>query len=421
MRARTRQLWSALVVTVASAVIATIAVLYPGFAAADVELNDGGVWVTRSVNLMVGHLNYPSRVLDGALRTRTAEFDLFQDGNDVLTYDSQIGTLTQLDPATVAFLGDGSLTPGSRVAFRSGTIGLIEAANDGLYVLDPKGVPGFGVTGRDPLVELGAGSAVTVGVTGKVHAVSAARGELVTVEESAAVPAVKKLGTFRQQADLSITAVGDTPVVLDAANGVLYVEGRTVEVAAAKGGRLQSAGAAHDRVYLATVAGLLAQPLDGSEATLTPVPAGGVPAQPVFLGGCAYGIWSGTAAYVRDCAAEADDRSETLPGAGSQPTLTFRQNRNVVVVNELGEGLTWLVDAGMTRVNTWDDVVPPPDVDGEEDSPDTRTQFTLPERSPENHRPSAINDAFGVRAGSTAVLPVLDNDTDPDGDLLAAS
>ncbi|MGB7963101.1 MAG: Ig-like domain-containing protein, partial [Propionicimonas sp.] len=419
MRTGARKSWSALAVVIASAVIATFAVFYPGYATADVDLNDGGVWVTRLVDRLVGHLNYPSRVLDAATTTSTPEVDLFQDGNDVLTYDQTVGVLSQLDPATVTF-EYGSLTPGSRVGFRSRVVGIIDAGNDGLYVLRPSDVAGFSVTGRDPVVELGPGSAVTVGVTGTVFAVSAEQGKLLTVQGELGEPSMRSLGPFRKQAALSITAVGDTPVVLDAANGVVYAGDRTIDLPEAKGGRLQAAGATNDRVFIATAAGLLAQPLDGAKATLVPVAAGGVPAEPVWLAGCAYAVWSGTAAYVRDCAADADDRNETLAGAGSQPSLSLRQNRAVVVVNELGQGLTWLINDDMIRVSDWDDVIPPPDPEGDEQSKDIKTQFTLPKRKLKNQTPTAVKDDYGVRAGATAVLPVLDNDSDPDGDLLAA-
>ena len=56
---------------VAAAVVAG-ALIYPGFSTADVDLNDGGVWVTnRSIN-MAGHLNVPSKVLDGGFTATSA-------------------------------------------------------------------------------------------------------------------------------------------------------------------------------------------------------------------------------------------------------------------------------------------------------------------------------------------------------------
>ncbi|MGO4121489.1 hypothetical protein, partial [Arthrobacter sp. YAF16] len=51
----------------AAAVLVTGAIIYPGFKTAEVELNDGGVWVVSKAKNAVGRLNYPSRVLDGAV------------------------------------------------------------------------------------------------------------------------------------------------------------------------------------------------------------------------------------------------------------------------------------------------------------------------------------------------------------------
>ena len=62
-----RRAISTVVVVAVTAGIATVATLYEGYPTADLNLNDGGVWVTRSVDAMVGHLNYPSRTLDGAM------------------------------------------------------------------------------------------------------------------------------------------------------------------------------------------------------------------------------------------------------------------------------------------------------------------------------------------------------------------
>jgi hypothetical protein len=48
-------------------------------------------------------------------------------------------------------------------------------------------------------------------------------------------------------------------------------------------------------------------------------------------------------------------------------------------------------------------------------------QTTLPERTDQNTPPIAQDDQYGVRPGRTTVLPVLDNDTDADGDVLVAA
>lgn len=423
MRLKGRQLWSALVVGVATSVIATMAVLYQGFSTARVDLNDGGVWVTRTNANLIGHLNYPSLIIDSATTAKSADYDILQDGNDVVTFDSGAGTLAQLDPAKVAFSdGDGSLAGGSRVALHAGVLAIIDAEANGLYVISPESIAGFAAAGRDPLASLGAGSVVTVSVGGTVFAVSREDSELLTVKAGTATVTTTKLPKLGQGAALAISAVGETPVVLDSTSGTIYTPDRTIQVPDAREGRLQAAGAANESVVIATPSGLVKQPLDGGKDTVVPVAAGGTPTDPVWLNGCAYAVWSGTAAYVRDCSDDADDRNQTIPGVGSNPILTLRQNRNVVVINEIATGMVWLADKDMVLVKNWEQFLAKNDAKGDQDQSDkTINQYVLPKRDPQNHKPIAVDDHFGVRAGSTAVLPVLDNDSDPDGDLLEAS
>lgn len=59
-----RQRLSGLAIIVSVAVIASFAVLYRGYPSPDVQLNDGGVWVTNRTEQKLAHLNYPSRLLD---------------------------------------------------------------------------------------------------------------------------------------------------------------------------------------------------------------------------------------------------------------------------------------------------------------------------------------------------------------------
>ncbi len=98
----------------------------------------------------------------------------------------------------------------------------------------------------------------------------------------------------------------------------------------------------------------------------------------------------------------------------------FRVNRDLVVLNDVNSGNVWLVNQNMQLVNNWDDVIPPQQTsdDADKDSADEVQQTVLPDRTKPNSAPVAKPDTFGVRAGKTTILPVLDNDTDPDGDIL---
>ena len=66
------------VIAVLTAAALVAIVLHPGMVTHDVDLHDGGVWVTNGKMKMVAHLNYPSQTLDGGLRTSSTSFDVDQ-------------------------------------------------------------------------------------------------------------------------------------------------------------------------------------------------------------------------------------------------------------------------------------------------------------------------------------------------------
>ena len=80
---------------------------HQGVPAEEVDLNDGGVWVTNAALGMTGHLNYQSRIIDGGLNAPTRDFDISREGNRVLLQDKADKAARPIDTAT--------LTMGTRV------------------------------------------------------------------------------------------------------------------------------------------------------------------------------------------------------------------------------------------------------------------------------------------------------------------
>ena len=66
------------ILTAMSMVIVYLAWQHPGITRAQVDLNDGGIWVTNQSQHLVGHLNFPARALDGAVRSKAGQFDVTQ-------------------------------------------------------------------------------------------------------------------------------------------------------------------------------------------------------------------------------------------------------------------------------------------------------------------------------------------------------
>ncbi len=422
---------SVAVVAALSVGVTTMAFLYDGVKTADVELNDGGVWVTKPTGLLLGHLNYPAQVIDGGLRTSSTDFDVLQQGDTVLLLDEAGASLTPVNPMTVSLDTPLTLPPESSVSLGGPTVSVLDretgqlwagpSAQAGSLVLDPE----------DPLDELGAGSAAVLDDSGTIHALSTSSNELRTfaLDDEGRYPEEPTITGFPdvgEGSQLTLTTVGTDAVVFDASTGTVYLPGGgAAEIPEAEGGVVQASGPASDDLLISSESALIRQPLGGGQATVVQTSGEpGTPAAPVFLNGCAYAAWAGSGAYLRDCSGDANDIEQQIDGLAANAELRFRVNRDVVVLNDLSTGVVYLVNQDMKKVDNWDDIAPPPeesDSEEEEDTTEEELQVLLPDRSDENTPPTAVDDDFGVRPGRTVILPVLDNDTDPDGDVLTAS
>ena len=100
----------------AFAALAVAAWMHEGASQADVELNDGGVWVTSTTQHLVARLNYPSRQVDGAIRTASDSFDVTQNADHVLVPDTAASTVSTVDPTTVSLSAGAPLTGGVTVS-----------------------------------------------------------------------------------------------------------------------------------------------------------------------------------------------------------------------------------------------------------------------------------------------------------------
>ncbi|MDL9978197.1 Ig-like domain-containing protein [Microbacterium sp. ASV49] len=425
LRARPRALASGGIVTVAAVALTTMAFLYQGMPTAKVDLNDGGVWVTKTSAMLVGHFNDQSKLLDGGVRAASRNIDVLQSGNTVVVVDDSASTATVVDPAMVTLGGSGHLPAGAKVVLGGSTVAVL---NDGeLRIVPASTMASFDAAKVKPVVDLGPGADVAVGTDGTVHAVSAKTREIVDIptdpQGQPGQPARHGLGDLGDKAKPTITAVGATAVVLDATSGtVLTEDGLKATIDRPDGAVLQQPSPDADGVVIATSDALLRVPFDGSAVQKKSAGGTGTAAAPVQLAGCSYGVWSGSARFVRECPGAGDDLVKAVPGATSSAKLLFRTNRDVVVLNDVAGGTAWAVSGKLQRVDNWDDVTPPEGKDQQtDDQTDQTVQTSLPKRSEINHPPTANPDDYGVRPGRTTILPVLENDTDPDGDVLTAS
>ena len=425
---RRRTMAGGAVVGVAAVAVTTLAFAHDGNPTTELDLHDGSVWLTNASLLAAGHFNDPSRQLDGSIRATSPEFDVRQQGSDVLLFDQQTSTVAAVDVATMSMSTPAEVMPAADVEMGGQSTVVLDPEHGELYVVPTQAVGSFDRAEEEPLLELGEGADVTVGHDGTVHAVSPATASVFTIATDAngqpAEPDRRSLEMLGADDSVDIAAVGATAVVFDRTTGqIVTPDGIVAELPRdeAQGARLQQTSADGDSVLVATESELHQFPLAGGEPNVSPSGAGdGVPAQPVWLNGCAYAAWASSGVFVRDCAGAQNDTSVELPSGGSTTDLRFRVNRDVIVLNDVADGAAWQVIDQVRKVDNWDDLTPPKGEESEEedDTTDETIEVQPPERSEENQDPIANDDEFGVRAGRSTVLKVLDNDSDADGDIL---
>lgn len=184
------------------------------------------------------------------------------------------------------------------------------------------------------------------------------------------------------------------PVELDT-TGVALLQGSSTEVA---GGEIAGTDA-----LVADEAGLWVVDRDGRAERIAE--ASGVPARPqqagelaaAWIGSSGAGMWTSGAGYAP---LELDETVEDL----ADPDPVIRTNGGRALIAEARSGMMWTVpDGRLIPVEQWTLVDPPKNQEGEVVTQDVTEQ----------EPPVATDDAFGVRAGEPALLPVLLNDFDP--------
>lgn len=406
-----------------------IALLHEGFPSVDVRMDSRDVWVTNTDDVMAGRLNAQIHELDGSVSLTGSDVLVLQHGDDVFLHDRGSGALGRVDPAYTD-LRESILTPaGSVSAYGGGVLAVLDPADGRLWTIDARGGLSFDASTQAPALELGPGAQLVVTERGTVLAVAPAEAAVYRIAGLGAEPTRATIALADGEGaaalrDYELTAVGERAVVLDRVRNAVLLEGGTEIALPEAGVRIQQPGADADGVLVATPTGLARVTFAGDARLLEPrVPYAGTHvaqlAAPVQLGGCAYGAWAGPRVLTMACEGAAGETHQIPQDIAGE--ITFRVNRDVIVLNDVRGGNVWLPQEDMRLVENWQDTVPPEDADGtdgENEATEQSFEDTLAERTDENHPPELRDDRFGVRPGSVAPLAVLDNDTDPDGDLI---
>ena len=426
----TRRRLPAFVLVLVVAALCIAGVIYKGAEVTQVNVNDGGIWVTNKSKQMVGHLDYEARILDGALRTEASNFDVGQAGETVTVSDLTSLTVAPVNVTQVS-LGSPTALPSGSSAMQGGDVlGVLNPTDGTLWTTSATAPSPANLSEGAALSSNMGASAFVTGLDGSVYSL-AASGTLTTVKRQGTVDqaATSRIDGIPEDAQLSMTVVGDQVVALDSQSNTLFLPGgKKLDLSAAgveEGGILQLAGPKADSVLLATPSDLVSIPLAGGAPAITPATESGVsgnPAAPVRHEGCAYGAWTGSGAYMRACDDASANKQMVVDTLTTAREIVFRTNRKAIVLNDVAQGSVWLPDSNMVLMDNWDEVENQlEETEEEQDSPELTNEVADPQQREENTPPEAVDDDFGIRPGRSTVLPVLDNDSDLDGDVLTAA
>lgn len=420
--------WSLAVVTVAG-----LAIIAPGFDARRTPVDDGAVWAIQSgenlryarVNLEIGELDIVKRVDNPSA--------VVQSGLGAMVLTSNYSRYAQVSAARSADLvedapelidspsGTQSVqAAGERVVFRTDagqvyltTIGAPEDSSPHRIDRDSSGgegesapwtVDAFALS-ADGLVAGWSSGSRTVSVYDLVA--GEFRGDR-TIDASLA-----------PGADAQITLVAGRWALLDPEAGIVVIEGRENSPSALDVGAnavLQRASLTGESVLVSDENGLYSVPLGGDAATAVIDHAGlGVPAAITELDGVRWAAWlapgasSGT--LWRSDTFEQRELDYAGGDIGDEPQPVLQSTGARMALNDAQSGWVWTVPDGRLLPSSLDWTA------GEQDEEQDQDQEVV-SAAVDPKPPVVVDDEFGVRAGAAVTLPVLLNDSDPNGDVL---
>lgn len=435
VRARARTIVMATVAALSVLAIVAFAVLSDGQPVRKVDLNDSGIWVTSNASGTIGRFNKSASSLDALFNPpgdgqATYDLDVLQDQGAVIARDLGGGQVTPVNVATGKTLPDAgtSVGPSSVVAMRGGTLAVLDPLTGEVRAM--RYPPGEQLTSLQP-IGLGAApiatvdappegteqpetwSALTVGVDGGVHVVTRS-GALVSIPaEGAALGKPQESTVAEQLGAVDVSAIGAVPVVLDESSGRVLVGGQEATVPSAEGVKRLQTPVASGSLAVATRSGLYAVSDEGVLAS-SPVAqvSGGDPTSPVVVGDCLWAAWAGSPGTVVKACGGGAATPVGIDRDGSLSRPVFRVNRGVAMLNDVSDGRVFDLDL-LKSLDNWKEIRQP-DLTPSDQQPQPAENL-----EDDKNKPKAVEDDLGARPGRTTILHVLDNDTDPSGQVLS--
>ena len=421
-----RRSWQGLLVAVLAIALGIAAYLSPGLVEADVRLDEGNLYAINRGDELLGTVNSQIKQLSNAAPIGDQRSEVLQSGDTVLLLLPQSSSLVAFDAARNITASPTKLPPNAGVQLVGETLLVYRPESGAIWSGDLKKMLALDFDKEKPEFEIGEGGIATLTADGDVIGLDPGRSAL--VRHDGDQETLTQL-PFELETDsvLELSAVGNKAVVLDRTSSRIWVEGmdQAFPVSEAASAELMepapSALGGEDgaRAIFANSAGLNRVTTDGLESVSGRIDH--APVAPVQVGDCVYGAGvSGTeGTFVKKCRGQDPIRVpiESITSDGS--AIDFQVNRGVVALNDLSNGTLWMVDKDMFIIHPedWRNIVP--EDKKEDDNQESTETNVVPERSEENRPPVANDDPnLSARAGTSTILHVLDNDTDPDGDVL---
>lgn len=402
------------------AVVATIAIISNGFDAQRLDLNDGSVWVVSAERQAVGRANLQVGELDSVITGEGSELRVTQRGSDIIVVDGANATAELIDPARSEVSESVPLPPETpSIALAANSIIVHSGGTGETWVMPLSSFADFSTT-TVPSFQFGPDSVVATSDRYGLVAVSPALGEVYRVAPDRAdrVESTWSIDVA-ETAPLQITITQGDWAVLDEGSRQLHTESGVIDLSGviAPGGspRLGSATDAAGDLLIGHSGGLIEVSLTSGAVRELVVDRRGAAAAPTTVDGCAYAAWNDGVAW-RRCAGADDLLPLASLAASAELEFTARDGR--VVLNDRRGGASWAVQSDGRLIDNWDDLI-----QEEEDQREEQLEQldTPPEIERTQQPPVAVDDELGARPGRATALPVLLNDTDPNGDVLAIS
>lgn len=423
-----RRSWQGLTVAVLAIALGIAAYLSPGLVEADVRLDEGNIYAVNRDRELLGTINSQIKQLSSAISIPDAQTRVLQSGETVLLFLPKSSSLVPLNAARNVTGSTTQLPLNSQVQLVGDQLLVYRQVSGSVWAGGVDELLNLDFEKEKPDFEMGEGGVATLTTDGQVIGLDPTRSVLVRTAEGAEITTALPF-EIAPDSQIELSAVGDRAVVLDRTSSRIWVEGmdKAFSVSEASSARLMApapdalGGEDGTRAVYANSAGLNRVTADGLESLSGRIDKAAL--APVQVGDCVYGagVSGDDGTFVKVCRGQ-EPVLTPIESIGTDGTsIVFQVNRGVVILNDQADGTVWMVDKDMFIIHPsdWTDVLPEQRED--DDAAENTDSNQLPDRSEENRAPIAKDDFLGARAGTATILTVLDNDTDPDGDVVTIS